>query len=93
MAAANLTSATTRNTTLARRTSFAIVAFALVNIAVIPLLIGCDGSNDALSNANAAERAQRSDAKAEQPPEVYLPRRHAIDPNAVEGNVKTYERD
>ena len=86
---------------LAQKTSFALVAFAIINVAVIPLLVGCDGSGAAVSAANATSQAARpltavahaDDVAIDAAQEVYLPRRHTIDPNATHGAVSTYERD
>lgn len=78
---------------LGRKTSVALIAFAIVNVVVIPLLLGCDGSHPAVANASASTRTNQVDAGTDALLDVYLPRRHALDPNAVEGNVVTYERD
>ena len=60
--------------------------------ATLTVLSGCDSTNPGVSKATASTIIEHIKA-ADPPPEVYLPRRHAIDPNAVEGNVRTYEHD
>ena len=82
---------------LARKTSLALLTFAILNLAVIPLLLGCDGPHPVLGSANASPATARSspsgDVAAEAPQDVYLPRRHQIQRDATHGNVATYERD
>ena len=78
---------------VARKTSVALIAFAIVNVAIIPLLLGCDGPNPAVASASASTTVSRVAPGAEAAIDIYLPRRHTIAPNAVEGNVMTYERD
>ena len=94
---------THKDSSLVSRTSSTLVALAIVNIALIPLLMGCDGSDAATDKAtigkattvkttNAADILRAATA-LDRPQPVYLPGGHTIDPNAVEGNVTTHEHD
>lgn len=79
------------NEKLALKTSLAFITLAMINVALIPLMLGCDRTQP-LSSANASSstvHVGRTDASDD----VYLPRRHAMNPHAAEGNVTTYERD
>ena len=91
------------NESSARKTSLALVALAVVNIASVALLVGCDGADSATGHAanrpaatdstSSALTIMRAATAIDQPQTVYLPGGHTIDPNAGTGNVATHERD
>lgn len=94
---------TSTNESSARKTSFALVALALVNVASVALLVGCDGSDSAIGHGanhpakpdstSSALAIMRAATAVDRPQTVYLPGGHTIDPNAGTGNVTTHERD
>ena len=86
----------THKALLARKASIALVTFAIVSLAVVPLLPGHDRSHPALNSANASPAialAMASVEAAEAPRAVYVSHRHLIQRDAAHGNVTTYGRD